>query len=61
MGRKIRKQPAKAKQLRCGECDGPLDGSDLAYGLVCNACGIRVAGPFADAQDVPDYLPELVK
>lgn len=51
----------KTTKFCCPQCSGPLDGSDLAYGLVCNACGIRVAGPFTDANDVPDYLPEQVK
>lgn len=43
--------------IRCPQCEGGLDGSDLAYGLVCPSCSIRVAGPFADNDQVPDYTP----
>ena len=43
-------------RLTCPECDGGLDGTDLAYGLVCPHCGIRVAGPFTDDHDVPAYI-----
>jgi len=42
-------------KLTCGECGGGLDASDLAYGLVCPVCDVRVAGPFTDAHDIPDY------
>jgi hypothetical protein len=42
-------------KLTCDSCGGGLDGSDLAYGLVCNPCGVRVAGPFEDTGEVPDY------
>jgi hypothetical protein len=28
-----------------------------SYGLVCPACGVRVAGPFESAHDIPDYAP----
>lgn len=47
---------AKPAPLRCANCDGGLDGSDLAYGLVCHTCGVRVAGPFTSANDVPEYV-----
>lgn len=52
--------PATAPQsspMTCDNCGGGLDGSDLSYGLVCPPCGVRVAGPFVDAHDVPDYKP----
>lgn len=42
-------------KLTCDNCGGGLDGSDLAYGLVCPPCGVRVAGPFTSANDVPEY------
>jgi hypothetical protein len=49
----------KQRLLRCDSCGGGLDASDLSYGLVCNACGVRVAGPFDNMHDVPPFVPEF--
>jgi hypothetical protein len=44
------------KKFACPNCDGGLVLEDT-YGLVCPACEIRVAGPFTDADEIPDYKP----
>lgn len=49
------KTKTEVKLFTCPQCDGGLDGSDLNYGLVCPACCVRVAGPFATVHDVPEY------
>jgi transcription elongation factor Elf1 len=56
MPRKRRRLP-KQKLFTCPNCDGGLRLEDPSYGLVCQACEIRVAGPFESANDIPDYQP----
>lgn len=55
MSKRNSKRSAKSGLLCCEDCGGGLDASDLAYGLVCPACGVRVAGPFTEASEVPAY------
>ncbi len=50
-----------SEPLSCSNCGGGLDGDDLAYGLVCPDCGIRVAGPFDSSDDVPSYKSIIKK
>ncbi|HSX22280.1 MAG TPA: hypothetical protein VLE97_05845 [Gaiellaceae bacterium] len=57
LGRKTRGHAAKSKPLACENCGGGLVLEDPSYGLVCPACGIRVAGPFESGHDIPDYKP----
>ena len=45
------------KKFACPNCDGGLVLEDPAYGLVCPACEIRVAGPFESGHEIPDYKP----
>lgn len=45
----------RVKKLKCPECDGGLTMDDPWYGLTCDACGIKVAGPFDSANDIPPY------
>ncbi len=52
-----KKKTSKPKQLTCENCGGGLYLEDPSYGLVCPKCEIRVAGPFEDASEIPDYVP----
>lgn len=42
-------------KIACSNCGGGLTLEDPNYGLVCEPCGVRVAGPFTDANEIPDY------
>lgn len=52
-----RRQPKKPQPLRCANCGGGLLLEDPSYGLTCPRCGVRVAGPFESAHEIPDYVP----
>jgi len=45
----------RVKKLKCPECGGGLTMDDPRYGLTCEPCGVRVAGPFDDANKIPAY------
>lgn len=47
----------KSKPMRCPSCEGGLYLDDPSYGLTCPRCGIRVAGPFESAHEIPEYVP----
>lgn len=47
----------KRRQFTCPQCGGGLYLEDPSYGLVCPACEVRVAGPFTEANEIPDYVP----
>jgi hypothetical protein len=49
-------RPAR-KPLCCGQCGGGLALEDPSYGLTCDVCEVRVAGPFESADDIPDFKP----
>ena len=51
----------KTKLLTCANCGGGLRLEDPSYGLTCPRCQIRVAGPFTNANEIPDYIPASSK
>ena len=58
MGYRDRRGAAKkTKPLTCANCGGGLRLEDPSYGLTCPRCQIRVAGPFTNANEIPDYVP----
>jgi hypothetical protein len=48
-----------AKLLSCGNCTGGLviEHDEAGITLLCPKCMVRVAGPFTDAGDIPEYKP----
>ena len=48
----------RKKKLRCGNCGGGLtfEHDENGITLICPKCVARVAGPFTDARDIPDYV-----
>jgi len=56
-----KRTPKKQQPMRCPNCEGGLYLDDPSYGLTCPRCGIRVAGPFESAHEIPDYVPAPVR
>lgn len=50
---------AKKTPLACGNCDGGLvvEHDEAGVTLLCPRCVVRIAGPFTDAGDIPEYKP----
>jgi hypothetical protein len=55
---KSTKPPTVPVKLGCGNCCGGLSIEHEGPGvtLICPVCQVRVAGPFFDAHDIPEYV-----
>lgn len=53
------KKTPKKKPLSCGNCAGGLviEHDEAGITLQCPKCVVRVAGPFTDAFEIPEYKP----
>jgi ribosomal protein S27AE len=47
--------------LTCGNCDGGLvaEHDESGLRLDCPKCLVRIAGPFTEAGEIPDYKPAV--
>lgn len=50
---------SRDEPLVCGNCAGGLEREERGDSavLICPRCVVRVAGPFYDEEDIPDYVP----